>query len=50
MPSNYSKYEIEFGCYTVAAQTHLDYNGCLPEDDDILDCIRVPQLISVHAL
>lgn len=50
MNLKYGKSDIEFGCYTVAAQTHMDYNGCLPEDDDILNHIRIPRLYSMYAL
>lgn len=27
--------------YTTFAQTHLDYNGCLPSDDDAADHLRL---------
>ena len=42
------KFYIEYDCYTVVAQTYMDYNGCLPKYDDMLDHIRIPRLVSVH--
>jgi len=34
----------EYDRYTTFAQTQLEYNGCLSQDDDALDHIRFPRL------
>lgn len=44
----YSQSSNAHGDYLTAfGRTQLDYNGCLPSDDDVADYYNIPRLLGV---